>query len=102
MVALKKIGKPASIAAVKAIGRLRIDEGEKGKESLERLALLVFVIVKVEGPDVAKFLITRELGKVTGPAKAAYEKALEQVKAVASALGVAPEGVHRSRTGQND
>ena len=78
LAALTKLGKPASRAAVKAIREMHSFD-VKGDENrrLERTQLLAKVVHAVEGPEVAKFILERELVKAGPESKKALQEALD-------------------------
>ncbi len=84
LAALKGLGKPASIAALKAIGELSLDDnqrtpnGDSTKTPIYKLHLLVMVLSGVEGPDVAAFLLHQQ-AKADAPHRANYEAALREL-----------------------
>jgi hypothetical protein len=59
--ALVKIGKPASLACLERLATEKFVESEKGK--LGRSELLLNVVRKVEGDDVARFMLQKAIEK---------------------------------------
>lgn len=82
---LQEIGKPASLAALEALGRLSLDhsDADARRQAEVRLSLLVRVISVVEGPDVAQFLLQRRLEQAEAAQRPVYEQALKHVSSVA-------------------
>jgi|WetSurMetagenome_2_1015567.scaffolds.fasta_scaffold133145_1 hypothetical protein len=80
--ALQEISKPGSLAALDAIGKLKLDglAPEEAKKAQLRLKLLVLVIKGVEGPEVAAFMIKSKATQASGPAKTALEAALKELQ----------------------
>jgi hypothetical protein len=83
--ALEGLGKPASLAALKAIGILHMDNdqipanGDATRTPSYKLHLLVAVMASVEGPDVAGFLLRREAGKADAAHRQNYDAALREL-----------------------
>jgi len=82
--ALREIGKPASLAALKAIRNLKPEVTPGRPDPLltveYRLRLLTLVITGVEGPDVAEFLLRQDLAKADDATKPLYEQALKYLR----------------------
>ena len=77
--ALIKIGKPASMAALKALHELR--PSNMPLEAPEyRTILLGHVVEGVEGTDVAEFLFKRELGVADETHRPYFEQCLRGMK----------------------
>jgi hypothetical protein len=77
--ALKKLGKPASSAALRGLAAMtNVDDQGEGLESpWYKAGLLMGVIRAVEGEDVAEFLLRRDMEKVSDPRqRALYEHLL--------------------------
>lgn len=85
LAALQGLGTPASRAALAAIGALHLGNdqspatGDATKTPAYKLHLLVTVIVGVEGPDVAAFILRREAGKADAAHRQNYEAALREL-----------------------
>lgn len=79
--ALQAIGKPGSLAALAAIEKVQLTgpDEEKTKAKL-RLRLLVRVVSRVEGRDVAEFMIQARMDKAPAEARPALELALEKLR----------------------
>jgi hypothetical protein len=79
--ALSEIGKPGSLAALRAIGQEKPGASARVADPpVKRAYLLVRVIRLVEGADVAEFLLKRELQKVQGDQGTQYEEAIKAVR----------------------
>ena len=70
--ALKRLGKPATAAALKGLKQLDLTAAGEGTESAAYKADLLGKVVRaVEGPDVAEFIFRRELDRETDPKRRA-------------------------------
>jgi len=101
--ALEKIGKPSTTAI---LSRLREGVADKDAETLKafqssaELALYCRVLGRVEGKDVAEFILKSEMEEVGGKGLELYQKAAEQVKSVTD--GAAPEYPHIRHKAQGE
>jgi hypothetical protein len=77
---LIKLGKPATAAALKAIHDLRPNPNPLNAPTY-RIMLLTTVLRRVEGDDVAEFLLKRELDKARANAKPYFEQAIRELHA---------------------
>lgn len=83
--ALKALGKPATVAALEAIGRLTLDAtaplpgGDATRSASYRLHLLVLVLSGVEGPDVATFILRRAINQADAAHRPNYDAALKEL-----------------------
>lgn len=81
--ALRQIGKPASVAAVKAISTLPIEPAVAGEDPLHttgyRLRLLAMVIRGIEGPEVGEFMLTHAAAQADTAHRDLYDQAVQYV-----------------------
>jgi hypothetical protein len=81
--ALVRIGKPSTTAAIKALHDPKLG-GAGGGNPLNtpenRTTLLTYVILHIEGPEIAEFLLTKELEKAKASQKIYFEQAIRSVK----------------------
>ena len=79
--ALESIGKPGSRTAIEGIrDAYRFDVDGDENRRLSRIQLLTQVVVRVEGQDVARFILERELHNAGEASKPAFAQALEYLK----------------------
>lgn len=84
--ALIQIGKPGSLAALKAIAGIKIKAGDQEITAEEmKLISLIHVIHGVEGSDVAEFLLKRDMQKADKAMQFSYERALKYLRDLGNA-----------------